>query len=329
MIYIESPSADPRFNLALEQYIFEQKDRSQEYFMLWQNHNTIVVGRYQNTAMEVNREFVDANQTSVVRRLSGGGAVYHDMGNLNFTYIVDHRDLEHLSFEYFCRPVIQALAKIGVRAEANGRNDLVIDGRKFSGNAQYVRQGRVMHHGTLLFDSDLSVLARALRVSPGKMRAKGVASTRNRVANISSFLDHGISLQDFKSLLIEAVFQSLDVSNYALKEVDIARITEIQRGRYDRWEWNYGASPAYNIKKKRRFENCGEVMIYLNESDGMIRDLQIRGDFFGGGDLRDLSDRLIGKAVDRAALLKAMSDLNLDDYIRNLTVPGFVDMILE
>lgn len=153
---IQSPSTDPRFNLALEQYIFDQMPRNRSYLMLWRNDQTIVVGKHQDTFAEINADYVRANQIQVVRRLSGGGAVYHDLGNVNFTFIADHTGSD-FDFSTFCRPVIWALESLGVPAELNGRNDMTIRGRKFSGNSQYVKEGRVMHHGTLLYDSDLSV----------------------------------------------------------------------------------------------------------------------------------------------------------------------------
>ena len=150
MIYLEPPGTDPYFNLALEEYVFEQMDRSRAYFMLWQNSNTIVVGKYQNTAEEINQAFVDAHGIRVVRRLSGGGAVYHDTGNLNFTFIVDQDTAPGLNFKIFVRPVVEALARFGVHAEFTGRNDLTIGGMKFSGNSQYAKHGRLLHHLSLI-----------------------------------------------------------------------------------------------------------------------------------------------------------------------------------
>ena len=162
MIYLESSSTDPAFNLALEQFVFEQMDRRQEYFMLWQNANTVVVGKNQNTFAEVNQRAAEARGVRVVRRLSGGGAVYHDLGNLNFTFIMDAENAGDLDIRLFCQPIAELLRSLGVPAEVNGRNDITIEGRKFSGNSQYLRQGRIMHHGTLMFQSDLSVVAEVL-----------------------------------------------------------------------------------------------------------------------------------------------------------------------
>ena len=173
MNYLDLTTTDPAFNLAVEEYVFEQLPRDRMYVMLWQNDNAIIIGKHQNTLAEINEAYVKEKNIRVVRRLSGGGAVYHDMGNLNFTVIAD-ADGDNLDFGRFCRIVVRALARMGVEAQINGRNDMTIDGKKFSGNAQYLRQGRVMHHGTILFDSDGAVLANALQVDEEKIRAKGV-----------------------------------------------------------------------------------------------------------------------------------------------------------
>ena len=181
--YLDLMTTDPSYNLAMEQYVFDCLPRDRMYFMLWQNDNAIIVGKYQNTIAEINEEAVRERGIRVVRRLSGGGAVYHDMGNLNFTFITDVGESNALDLKLFCEPVVRTLATLGVKAEVNGRNDITIDGKKFSGNSQYIRQGRVMHHGTIMFDSDLSVVSEALRVDPTKIQTKGIRSVRSRVTN--------------------------------------------------------------------------------------------------------------------------------------------------
>ena len=181
MIFIESDCHDPYFNLAMEQYVFDRLPREEDYFMLWPNENTIVVGKYQNTAAEVNASFVREHKIPVARRLSGGGAVYHDLGNINYTFITDAQKGSRLNFEKFCRPLVRVLQSLGVPAQVSGRNDVTIEGMKCSGSSQYIREGRIMHHGTILFDSDLDVLGKALIVPEDKIVSKGVASVRSRV----------------------------------------------------------------------------------------------------------------------------------------------------
>lgn len=201
MIRIVNDHTDPRINLAVEEYALNYLDPGEEYVILWQNEPTVVIGRNQNTLAEVNGPFIKERGIHVVRRLSGGGAVYHDLGNLNFTFIVDAEKERVSNFEYFTRPVIQALASLGVQAEFSGRNDITIDGKKFSGNAQYWSKGRLLHHGTILFNSDLAVVQEALNVKVDKLQSKGVKSVRSRVTNIYPYLKTPITIEEFKEVL--------------------------------------------------------------------------------------------------------------------------------
>ena len=254
MVYIESPSTNPAFNLALEQYVFDRMDRSQEYFMLWQNDNTVVIGKNQNAFAEVNQKVADAKHISVVRRLSGGGAVYHDLGNLNFTFILDAKDATDLDIRLFCQPIAELLRSLNVPAEVNGRNDISIEGKKFSGNSQYLKQGRIMHHGTLMFHSDLSVVADVLNVSADKFQSKAAKSVKARVTNIAPYLPEGFTLAQFKALLLKYILKEENVQPYVFSAEELAEVEKIKRERYDKWEWNYGFSPSYSVEKSRRFE---------------------------------------------------------------------------
>lgn len=329
MIYIESHSNDPRFNLALEQYVFDEMDRSREYFMLWQNKNTIVVGKHQNTTAEINQEYVYQNDIRVVRRLSGGGAVYHDMGNLNFTFVMNSGNTEKLNFELFCEPVVSTLRGFGIQAEINGRNDIVIDGKKFSGNSQYIKQGRVMHHGTIMFDSDLLAVEQALKVSKDKIESKGVQSVRSRVTNVASHLTLPVSLVQFKEALLRNMFENSRPIAYPLTEKDLFCVQEIKRKKYDQWEWNYGKSPACNIQKRRRLEGVGEITLYLDVDKGVIRSLQATGDFFGSGEIADISHAVAGYRMEEVELTNALRHFNIGHYFHNLNLETFVRMIVR
>ena len=223
VVFIESNSNDPRFNLALEQYVFDEMPNDREYFWLWQNHNTIVVGKHQNTAQEINQTYVREHGITVVRRLSGGGAVYHDMGNVNFTFIADTGDMETLNLHAFCTPVVNTLEQIGVKAEVSGRNDITIDGKKFSGNSQYIKHGRIMHHGTLMFDSDLSVVSKALQVSSDKYESKGFKSVKSRVTNIKPYAPADMDMETFKNILKQYMVQGEDVEIHHLSEEELKR----------------------------------------------------------------------------------------------------------
>ena len=260
MTFIDVSTTDPAFNLALEQYVFDRMPRDRGYFMLWRNDNAIIVGRHQNTLAEINEDFVRDRGVWVVRRLSGGGAVYHDLGNLNFTYIVDAAQGPRVDLRLFCQPVAEALRSLGVDARVNGRNDITIDGRKFSGNAQYVREGRVMHHGTIMFDSDLTVLGQALQVSREKIETKGVRSVRSRVTNVRPYLPPEVTMDLFKARILESVSRGRPMERYDLTAEDAVQVEDLRRRRYDTWEWNYGASPACSALRRRRVEGCGRTV---------------------------------------------------------------------
>ena len=316
MFYLESPSRDPYFNLALEEYVFERMDKSKSYFMLWQNDNTIVVGKYQNTAEEIDQAYVDAHGIRVARRLSGGGAVYHDKGNLNFTFIVDRADAPGLNFKIFVEPVIQALARFGVHAAFTGRNDLTIDGMKFSGNAQYARRGRLLHHGCIMLDSNLTSVADALRVKEAKFASKAVKSVRSRVTTINAHAPAPISMEDFKGALKECAMASGELEPCTLTEEDLAAIRKLRDEKYATWAWNYGFSPAYDMRREMKFP-AGLVTAHLSAEGGKIKAVRFYGDFFGG-ELGELEGAMAGLPLD-GHLTEALEALRVGDYMSGIT----------
>lgn len=316
MFYLESPSRDPYFNLALEEYVFERMDKSKSYFMLWQNDNTIVVGKYQNTAEEIDQAYVDAHGIRVARRLSGGGAVYHDKGNLNFTFIVDRADAPGLNFKIFVEPVIQALARFGVHAAFTGRNDLTIDGMKFSGNAQYARRGRLLHHGCIMLDSNLTSVADALRVKEAKFASKAVKSVRSRVTTINAHAPAPISMEDFKGALKECAMASGELEPCTLTEEDLAAVRKLRNEKYATWAWNYGCSPAYDMRREMKFP-AGLVTAHLSAEGGKIKAVRFYGDFFGG-ELGELEGAMVGLPLD-GHLTEALEALRVGDYMSGIT----------
>ena len=316
MFYLESPSRDPYFNLALEEYVFERMDKSKSYFMLWQNDNTIVVGKYQNTAEEIDQAYVDAHGIRVARRLSGGGAVYHDKGNLNFTFIVDRADAPGLNFKIFVEPVIQALARFGVHAAFTGRNDLTIDGMKFSGNAQYARRGRLLHHGCIMLDSNLTSVADALRVKEAKFASKAVKSVRSRVTTINAHAPAPISMEEFKEALKECAMASGELEPCTLTEEDLAAIRKLRDEKYATWAWNYGFSPAYDMRREMKFP-AGLVTAHLSAEGGKIKAVRFYGDFFGG-ELGELEGAMAGLPLDEH-LTDALEALRVGDYMSGIT----------
>jgi len=323
--YLESTSTDPAFNLALEQYVFDTLSKDDDFFMLWQNRDAVIVGLHQNTVEEINRGYVDTNGIKVVRRLSGGGAVYHDLGNLNFTFITRAPDPEALDFELSCRPIADALTAMGVPVEFRGRNDITVDGMKFSGNARYYRDGRLMHHGTILFDVDLGKLAEVLRVSDDKLVSKGIKSVRSRVVNLSEYLD--MPIRDFWASLRDLIAKDMPV--YTLTEQDLAAVDVLRRERYNTWDWNYGRSPDFSIVKKRRIENFGSLRLSMSVENGIITAFSTDGDYFGVKPCDDVGVALIGVKLERDDLIRALGCVPLGDYYEGLGVEEFVRLILE
>ena len=330
MLYlIKSPSHDPYLNLALEQLLFDKLDKGSRYLMLWQNENTIVVGKYQNTYREINPQFVEEQGIRVVRRLSGGGAVYHDLGNLNYTFIDDAGDVAEIRFDLFCRPVVALLQSLGVPAQLQGRNDMTVDGKKFSGSAQYVKSGRVMHHGTLLFDSDLTVLSRALQVSADKIESKGIASVRSRVCNLKEYLPAGYSLADFERDLFSAFARDEDVSEYTFTAEDMEKARQLKAGLYETWDWNYGRSPQCSMEKSRRLEGVGSVQVSLDLKNGCIENIHFSGDFFAPEEPEALSALLKGCPFHREGLKQALGGKSPAAWFRGLDFDAFAALILE
>lgn len=327
--YLNLYTTDPAWNLAAEQYVFDALPRDRTYFMLWQNDNAIIIGKHQNTAAEINQQFVRENGVRVVRRLSGGGAVYHDMGNLNFTFIADAGDMDAINFQLFCQPVVAALAALGVTAEVNGRNDMTIDGQKFSGNSQYLREGRVMHHGTIMFDSDLNRVAQALHVDQEKIAAKGVASVRSRVTTVRQHMPHPVELEEFRRVLLENILAQQPGEEYVFTEEDKAQIARLREQRYATWEWNYGQSRECEMTKKKRFPACGGVEAHLSTDHGVIGHIAFTGDFFSVVEPEVLAEKLVGVRLEEQNLREALAQEDAGRYFSGLKNEELIELLLS
>ncbi len=319
MLYIQNDSTDPRYNLALEEYVFKHLKFEEDFIMLWQNEPSVIVGKNQNTVEEINVDYVEQHGIHVVRRSTGGGAVYHDLGNLNYTFITK-ADGTGIDFRKFTQPVIRVLNSLGVPAEFNSRNDIAIRGKKFSGNAQRVYKNRVLHHGTIMFNSKLEDVHNVLKVKAEKFKSKSVKSVRSRVTNISDYLPEPITIDEFKKLLLERLFLEQDSPKreYVLTEEDQAEIREMMEEKYANWEWNYGYSPKFNYEKTDRFDG-GTLQVRLNVVKGIIEECKIYGDFFGVEDVRDVENRLKGVRYDRAAIQEALQGVDLEPYFGGIT----------
>lgn len=324
MRYIDNNSTDAYFNLACEEYLL--KHTEEEYFMLWINEPCIVIGKNQNTLTEINQEFADQHNIKVVRRLTGGGAVFHDLGNLNFTFIVNDKNSFN-DYRRFTAPVIEVLKKLDISAEFSGRNDMLIDGLKFSGNAQCRHMNRIMHHGTLLFSSSITDLSCALNPKPEKLLSRGIKSVASRVTNISSHLSENLSVTEFKDMIFRHI-SSEDESLSSLTTDEINNIQKLRDEKYSTWAWNYGKSPLYSICKTAR-TNGGIIESHLDIKSGYIEKIKIYGDFFGISDIKEVENFLTGKKYDRVELTGIISDDYIGSYIANTTAKEFIDALIS
>nr|AXS01245.1 Lipoate-protein ligase [uncultured bacterium] len=339
--YIENTQTDPQYNLALEQYIFESFNDLQMQcgglFMLWQNHNSVIVGRHQNTIAEINVDFVNAHNINVVRRLSGGGAVYHDLGNLNYTYITNANSTGVIDFAAFCRPIQNALVSFGVPAEITGRNDMTVEGKKISGNAQYIKNGKIMHHGTLLYDTDLEILSLALNASGKGIEWKGIKSVRARVANIRPYMKSDMTTEEFKNALKDYLFNELKMKEYCLSQKDKSQTEKIKEQVYSRHSWNYGYPAdvhpseehhSFNVCKARYIEGCGKIEILLDiDKHESIRNAAFYGDFFGNEDLSKLTKILLGHLYEHNELEHILRNIDISRYFYNLDLKTFLEIL--
>ena len=315
-------STNPYLNLAIEEYLL--KYSNEEFFLLWQNEPTVVIGKNQNAFAEINLEYAKKNGIHIARRITGGGAVYHDFGNLNYSFISNKEGSDNIDFERFSRPVIEAICDMGVRAELSGRNDLIVEDKKISGNAQTHFNNRVLHHGTLLFDSDLDILSSSLKVNNKKIQSKAIKSTRARVENIKSFLKDNYTIFDFTQKIKLHI-----LSKYNAAEVNISEneLISTLKNRNASSEWIFPDRDyvsCFSLKANERY-NFGTVSILFNMKNEIITDAKIEGDFFGTSDICVLESIIKNSSI--SELETNLSDIKISDYIFGMTNEEFINMI--
>ena len=325
MILIYNPSHDAAYNLAFEEYALTAMQ--QDIIMLWRNENAIIVGKNQNALEEIDMEYVREKDITVIRRQSGGGAVFHDLGNINFTVIHALGENDFHDYRKFTDPVIAFLKTLGVAAELSGRNDLLIDGMKFSGNAQAVKKGRIMHHGTLLFSADFTRLAACLQPHPAKFTSKGIKSVRSRVTNISDHLPVSMTVEAFLAQLYAYYLaHTPELEPYAISPQDDQCVRTLVAEKYGLWSWNFGQSPTYDYQNAIAFP-CGVVDLRIRAEAGIIRDATIYGDFFGMKDKAGLEQQLVGVCHEKECVRAALAGVDLSQYIAGMTADDFLQLI--
>ncbi|MBO0450994.1 lipoate--protein ligase [Candidatus Enterococcus murrayae] len=334
MLYVPNDKErDPRVNLAIETYLLQNMPLDEPILLFYINEPSIIIGRNQNTIEEINKEYVDEKGIHVVRRLSGGGAVYHDLGNLNFSFIMPDDGNSFRDFKKLTEPIVEALHKLGIEgAQLKGRNDLVIDDKKFSGNAMYSTNGRMFAHGTLMFDSDIDEVVNALKVKKDKIESKGIKSIRSRVTNIKDYLPtdkQDMTTEEFRQAILLQIFgvDSVDqVKTHELNEADWKAINQISDEYYKNWDWNYGRSPEFNLERQKRFP-IGSIEVRLDVANGEIEKAKVFGDFFGLGEIKDVENQLIGTRYEKKALEESIDQIDLTHYFGNITKEDFLSLI--
>lgn len=327
MIIYRNANTDPYFNLASEQYLLDTCEEN--VFMLWRNDKAVIIGKNQNAYAELDLDYTEKNGIKVVRRMTGGGAVFHDLGNINFSFIVGGNENATLDFERFTRPIISALESLGVENVClSGRNDILIDGIKISGNAQSQYNGKTLHHGTLLYSSDLSMLTGALKVDPEKIKAKGIKSVRNRVSNIKEHLSHEMTAEAFMAYLEEYIRRenSCEIKNFSTEQTK--GIEKLAKEKYSTWEWNFGKSKQFSTTKKKRYD-FGSVEAAFSLENGFIKQIKIFGDFFGTCDICEVENMLLGARFERSALESCIDGKILGQCIAGMSVDELVTLLIS
>lgn len=314
------------FNLAAEEYML--KNFKDDVFMLWRGKDSVLIGKNQNALKEIHFGFVTENKIDVVRRISGGGTVFCDLGNTNFSFITTQSETKGTSFKQFVQPILEVLNKLGAPAEFSGRNDLTIDGKKISGNAQYRDRNRVLHHGTLLFTSDIGNLTRAINPSQVKYKGTSVESVRSRVTNISSYIDDkSIDIMKFRSIINAHILETMPGAEfYTFTEEDEAQIHALMQAKYLTHEWNFGASPKFTGFSEDKFP-AGVLEVSYTIKKGIIEGIQFNGDFFSDLEVSDLNVQLSGTPHQYDALKEKLESLNYDRYLIGFTVEEVLSLL--
>ena len=325
MRYLRNPNTNPYYNMAFDEYCLETLPLDEPVFYLWQNRPSVIIGYNQEVNTEVNLDFLKANDISLVRRVTGGGAVYHDLGNLNYTIVGPSEDLEH-DYPEYASLMMKALQTLGIPATLSGRNDILVEGKKVSGFAKRVCKNRLMVHGTLLYKVDLDVLTKVLNPSVTKLQSKGIASVRSRVANLSDYLPEIPDIQSFSHRLEEILSCDYTDTECKLSDADLANIQHLTDEKFARWEWNYGRSPKATLTHSARLA-CGTVEIHLTLAENCISSCRFGGDFLGNLPVTDLETALQGVIYNPESVRERLSSFTITNYFDGVAVDDLVGMM--
>ena len=326
MRYIKNPSTNPYYNMAFDEYCLESLPIDEPVFYLWQNRPAVIVGFNQEVNTEVNLDYLKENGIDLVRRVTGGGAVYHDLGNLNYTIVGRSEDLER-DYPEYASIMAKALQSLGVPATLSGRNDILVEGRKVSGFAKRVCKNRLMVHGTLMYNVDVDVLTKVLNPSNTKLQSKGIASVRSRVANLCEYLPNIPDIQTFSKQLEEILSHHYQDTEYQLSEEDLANIQLLTDQKFATWEWNYGRSPKATLTHSARLA-CGTVEIHLTLAENRISSCRFGGDFLGNLPATDLESALIEVIYNTENIQKRLSSFTISDYFDGVAMEELIKLIL-
>lgn len=326
MRYVDNQNiTDPRLNLALEEYLLRHAQSDEPLLLFYINEPSVIIGRHQNTIEEIDPDYVKARNVHVVRRVSGGGAVYHDLGNLNFSFITNNQANLH-NFSKFTEPVITVLQQLGVPAQLQGKSDIVVEGKKISGNAQYASSKRMFSHGTILFDTNIEHMLMVLNPRQGKIESKAVQSVRSFVANVRDYLPANYDIADLKQALLTGIFGADGIKTFAIDAAAWEKVQQIAANKYKTWDWNYGRSPAFNVRKDNQLP-IGKIDLRINVVQGVIDNVKIYGTFFSNRDIFELEKQLIGTRYERDALATRLETIDLTAFFGTIDQETFLDLL--
>ena len=325
MRYLKNPSTNPYYNMAFDEYCLESLPIDEPIFFLWQNKPAVIVGYNQEVNTEVNLDYLKEKGIDLVRRVTGGGAVYHDLENLNYTIVGRSEDLER-DYPEYAALMMKALQALGVPATLSGRNDILVEGKKVSGFAKRVCKNRLMVHGTLMYNVDVDVLTHVLNPSTTKLQSKGIASVRSRVANLCDYLPEIPDIQTFSQRLEEILSNNYTDTEYQLTETDLANIQRLTDKKFATWEWNYGRSPKATLVHSARLA-CGTVEIHLTLAENRIASCRFGGDFLGNLPASDVEKALTGIPYEINEIRKCLSKIEINRYFDRVSADNLLEMM--